>query len=113
MHETRKGGASWLCLFGIGIKYQQRWRHPTSLLQPLKQTGTEYRPAYPFEGEDPAAASDAQEDVQRAALSPGHHVGGGLAHEVHDGEPTQQFHHLGHSLLRAVAKKTQKEDTVD
>ena len=60
---------------------------------------------YPFEGEDPAATSDAQEDVERAAVSLRHYVGGGLTHAVHNGEPTQQFHNLGNSLLRAVRNR--------
>lgn len=57
---------------------------------------------YPFKGEDPAPAGDAQEDVDGAAVPARHHVGGGLAHTIHNGEPTQQFHHLGHSLLLAI-----------
>lgn len=54
---------------------------------------------YPFKGENPAATSYAQQNIEGPSVTPGHHVSCALTDLVDDRKTSQRFHNLVDDML--------------
>ena len=60
---------------------------------------------YPFKRQDPAATSDAQQNIESPSVTPRHHVCRALTNSVNDWKTTEWRHHLNQRVLLPTRRK--------
>lgn len=78
----------------------EKWKFHITLLSiiyylHIKRINT----TYPFKGENPAATSYAQQNIEGPSVAPGHHVSCALTDLVDDRKTSQCFHNLVDDML--------------